>query len=155
MIGPSGERKGEIPGADRSVREGDEVAVGNVVARVLDTPGHTAGHVVYHFPTEKKVFVGDTMFAMGCGRLFEGTADQMWSSIQKITAMPPDTEVFCAHEYTLSNAKFAVSVEPDNEALQARLREVEVKRAKGVPTVPTTVALELATNPFGGPTASY
>ena len=151
VIGPSGERKGEIPGMDRAVCEGDEVAVGNVVARVLDTPGHTAGHVVYHFPTEKKVFVGDTMFAMGCGRLFEGTADQMWSSIQKITAMPPDTEVFCAHEYTLSNAKFAVSVEPDNEALQARLREVEVNRAKGVPTVPTTVAQELATNPFCRP----
>ena len=151
VIGPSGERKGEIPGMDRAVCEGDEVAVGNVVVRVLDTPGHTAGHVVYHFPTEKKVFVGDTMFAMGCGRLFEGTADQMWSSIQKITAMPPDTEVFCAHEYTLSNAKFAVSVEPDNEALQARLREVEVNRAKGVPTVPTTVAQELATNPFCRP----
>ena len=154
VIGPRGETKGEIPGADRAVGEGDEVSVGNIVAKVLDTPGHTAGHIVYHFPTERKVFVGDTLFAMGCGRLFEGTASQMWTSVQKITSMPPETSVYCAHEYTLSNAKFAVSVDPHNEDLAARVKEVEAKRAAGVPTVPTTVAKELATNPFCRPHAA-
>ena len=154
VIGPRGETKGEIPGADRAVGEGDEVSVGNIVAKVLDTPGHTAGHIVYHFPTERKVFVGDTLFAMGCGRLFEGTASQMWTSVQKITSMPPETSVYCAHEYTLSNAKFAVSVDPHNEDLAARVKEVEAKRAAGVPTVPTTVANELATNPFCRPHAA-
>jgi hydroxyacylglutathione hydrolase len=153
VIGPKMERD-RIPGIDVAVGENDEVAVGGFIARVYDTPGHTAGHVVYHFESERKVFVGDTLFAMGCGRLFEGDAPTMWNSVQKIMAMPSDTAVYCGHEYTQSNARFALSVEPDNKALAARVVEVDAARAAGVPTVPTTVAIELATNPFCRPHSS-
>lgn len=150
VVGPKNERD-RIPGIDVAVGENDVVKVGAFAARVFDTPGHTSGHVVYHFESERKVFVGDTLFAMGCGRLFEGDAPTMWNSVRKIMTMPGDTEIFCAHEYTQANAKFALSVEPDNVELVSRAAEVDAARAAGVPTVPTTVAKELATNPFCRP----
>jgi len=115
---------------------------------VFDVPGHTAGHIAYWFAQDKVAFVGDTLFALGCGRLFEGTAQQMWTSLQKLMALPPETKVYCAHEYTQSNARFALSVDPDNAALVARAKEIDAMRAKGIPTVPSSIGLELATNPF-------
>jgi hydroxyacylglutathione hydrolase len=147
VTGPAAEA-GRIPTLDRQVREGDRVALGPVEAEVLEVPAHTAGHIAYHLPSEEVVFVGDTLFAMGCGRLFEGTAEQMHSNLQRLAALPPATRAYCAHEYTLSNGRFAVTVEPGNAALAARMAEVEAARAAGEPTVPTTIALELATNPF-------
>ncbi len=111
-------------------------------------PAHTAGHIAYHLPIESVAFVGDTLFAMGCGRLFEGTAEQMFGNMAKLAALPEDTAVYCAHEYTLSNARWAVTAEPDNSALAARHAEVIALRQAGMPTVPTSIALEKATNPF-------
>ena len=137
-----------IPTMDRGVAEGDEVALGDWRAQVLEVPAHTAGHIAYHIPEAHLVFVGDTLFAMGCGRLFEGTAAQMHTNMQRLAQLPPDTLVYCAHEYTLSNGRFAVTVEPDNRALAERMAEVVALRDRGEPTVPTTIALELATNPF-------
>jgi hydroxyacylglutathione hydrolase len=143
---------GKIGGrVDVEVGEGDVVRVGDLECEVRETPGHTLGHVVYHFKAHERVFVGDTLFALGCGRLFEGTPAQMWSSISKILAMPDATEVYCAHEYTMANAKFALSVDPTNEDLQKRAKEIEGMRAAGKPTVPTTVGLEKLTNPFCRP----
>jgi hydroxyacylglutathione hydrolase len=133
------------------VREGDVIKVGNLECVVRETPGHTLGHVVYHFASEEKCFVGDTLFALGCGRLFEGTPAQMWASISKILEMPDSTEVYCAHEYTQSNARFALSIDPKNEALAKRSKEIDECRARGEPTVPTTVGLERLTNPFCRP----
>ena len=121
---------------------------GNHDVTVLETPGHTSGHIAYWVPSAGLAFVGDTLFAMGCGRLFEGTPADMWASLSKIAALPPETQLFCGHEYTLSNARFAVTVDPDNAELAARLSQVESLRAADKPTVPTTVALERATNPF-------
>ena len=115
---------------------------------VRETPGHTAGHIVFHLPEDGIVFTGDTLFAMGCGRLFEGTPAQMFGNMQRLAQLPPETIVYCAHEYTASNARYAVVAEPDNADTAARLVEVERARATGQPTVPTTIALELATNPF-------
>ena len=137
-----------IPTADRLVGEGDTVRVGNVEAWVMEVHGHTAGHIAYHLPTESAIFVGDTLFAMGCGRLFEGTAAQMHANMQRLSALPPETRVYCAHEYTLSNGRYAVVAEPDNVAVAERLSAVEAARAAGEATVPTTIALERATNPF-------
>ena len=137
-----------IPTLDRSVREGDQVALGPIVANVLEVPAHTAGHIAYHLPSEDVIFVGDTLFAMGCGRLFEGSAEQMHANLQRLAQLPGDTRVYCAHEYTLSNGRFALTVEPDNADLVARMASVEASRAAGEPTVPTTIALERATNPF-------
>jgi hydroxyacylglutathione hydrolase len=111
-------------------------------------PAHTAGHIAYHFATAQAAFVGDTLFAMGCGRLFEGTAAQMFDNMRKLEALGDDTAIYCAHEYTLSNARFAVTVEPDNADLAARLADVIALRDRGEATVPTTIALERATNPF-------
>ena len=147
IVGPRGE-KDLIPGIDRAVGEGDIVEVGSARARVIDVPGHTRGHVAYHFADDHVVFVGDTLFALGCGRLFEGTPAQMWTSLGKLMALPDDTTVYCAHEYTQSNARFALTVEPHNAALAARAKEIDDKRARGEWTVPTTIALEKATNPF-------
>jgi hydroxyacylglutathione hydrolase len=138
----------KIPTADRLVGEGDRVTIGARAATVWETPAHTAGHISYHFADDGAVFVGDTMFAMGCGRLFEGTAEQMHAALQRLAALPGDTSVYCAHEYTLSNARFAVSVEPGNAEIAARLAEVQRLREAGQATVPTTIALERATNPF-------
>jgi len=111
-------------------------------------PGHTAGHIAYHFAEDGILFVGDTLFAMGCGRLFEGTAEQMFRNMQLFRTLPPETMVYCAHEYTQANGRFALTVEPDNAALQARMAEVDALREAGEPTVPTTIGAELATNPF-------
>ena len=147
VTGPAAEAA-RIPTLDRTVAEGDTVSLGPLRAEVLEVPAHTAGHIAYHFPEAGLVFVGDTLFAMGCGRLFEGTAEQMHSNLQRLAALPPETKVYCAHEYTLSNARFAVTAEPDNADLAHRAAEVEAARAAGRSTVPTTIGLERATNPF-------
>lgn len=140
------ERIGKAP--DRVVTEGNVVKLGSLDARVLDVGGHTLGHIAYVFDTEKVAFVGDALFSMGCGRLFEGTPDQMWTSLSKIAALPRETTLYCAHEYTESNAKFAIYYDPINQDLQARVAEVKRLRAEGKPTVPMTLDLELRTNPF-------
>lgn len=140
------ERIGQAP--DHIVTEGDTVKLGAHTARVLDVGGHTLGHVAFVFDEAKIAFVGDALFALGCGRLFEGTPQQMWASLQKLAALPDDTTLYCAHEYTQSNARFAVTVDPDNAALQARVAEIDQLRAGGKPTVPMTLRAEKATNPF-------
>lgn len=147
VIGPRGERE-DIPGIEVAVGDGDEVRVGEAVATVLDVPGHTRGHIAWWFREAGVAFVGDTLFSLGCGRLFEGPAAQMWASLGRIAALPADTRVYCAHEYTQSNGRFARSVDAENPALLTRLAEVDALRAAGTPTVPTTVGVELATNPF-------
>ena len=147
VTGPAAEAD-RIPTLDRRVGEGDKVKLGAIEAVVLEVPAHTAGHIAYHLPDESVVFVGDTLFAMGCGRLFEGTAGQMYANLKRLAALPPETAVYCAHEYTLSNGRFALTVEPDNAELAARMARVEAARQAGEATVPTTIALERATNPF-------
>lgn len=147
VIAPAAEAA-KIPTADRLVGEGDMVMLGAVAAQVIDVPAHTAGHIAYHLPEAEIVFVGDTLFAMGCGRLFEGTAAQMFANMQRLAALPGDTTVYCAHEYTQSNGRYALVAEPDNDALVERMAQVDAMRAQGLPTVPTTIALERATNPF-------
>ncbi len=133
---------------DRIVAEGDRVNVCGAEAIVWDIPAHTAGHIAYYFEDEGMIFVGDTMFAMGCGRLFEGTAEQMYANLQRIAALPEDVRIYCGHEYTVANAKFAAHVEPDNAAIAERLAEAEALRAAGQITLPTTVEQERLTNPF-------
>jgi hydroxyacylglutathione hydrolase len=147
ITGPAAEAA-KIPTLDRQVREGDKVSIGAIKATVLEVPAHTAGHIAYHLPGEQLIFVGDTLFAMGCGRLFEGNAEQMHSNLQRLAKLPPETIVYCAHEYTLSNGRYALVAEPDNEAIVRRMAEVEAARSAGEPTIPTTIALERATNPF-------
>jgi len=147
ITGPAAEAD-RIPLLDRQVGEGDIVRLGAVEARVLEVPAHTSGHIAYHLPDQNLVFVGDTLFAMGCGRLFEGTPDQMYTNMKRLEALPGDTKVYCAHEYTLSNARFAITVEPENRALQHRLADVVRAREIGEATVPTTIGLEQLTNPF-------
>lgn len=137
-----------IPGIDVQVADGDTLPFGATSAAVFEVPGHTSGHIAYYFESDGVAFVGDTLFALGCGRLFEGTPEQMWTSLQKLMALPDDTVVYCAHEYTQANAAFALSVEPGNAALAERAEEIAALRAAGTPTVPTTIALEKATNPF-------
>ncbi len=137
-----------IPGLDVGVAEGYTVALGAQTAQVIEVYGHTLGHIAYWFGDSAAVFCGDTLFALGCGRLFEGTAGQMWSSLGKLRDLPDDTRVYCAHEYTLSNAAFALSVDPGNQDLRERAERIRVLRANGKPTVPSTVAEERATNPF-------
>ena len=147
VTGPAAEAA-RIPTLDAQVSEGDRVSLGPILAEVLEVPAHTAGHIAYHLHREGVIFVGDTLFAMGCGRLFEGSADQMYFNLQRLAGLPDDTRVYCAHEYTLSNGRFALTVEPDNHALVERLATVVAVRAAGEATVPTTIALERATNPF-------
>ena len=147
IVGPRADAA-RIPGIDIGVGDGDEVALGAHRARVFDTPGHTRGHIVYWFEGARAAFVGDTLFALGCGRLFEGSPRDMWTSLQKILAWPDDTRLYCAHEYTQSNARFALTVEPQNRALVERAAQVARLRAAGKPTVPTTLVEERATNPF-------
>lgn len=147
IVGPRADAA-RIPGIDVEVGDGDTYRLGDAEAHVFDVPGHTRGHIAYWFPESRALFCGDTIFALGCGRLFEGTPAQMWSSISKLRRLPPDTRVYCAHEYTQSNARFALTVEPTNKALVARAEEIDAKRAKGEPTVPSTLAEEVATNPF-------
>lgn len=147
IVGPKAEAA-RIPGIDIAVGEGDEVRLGETLAHIHDTPGHTLGHIVFHFAGEGVAFVGDTLFALGCGRLFEGTAEQMWQSLLKLKNWPESTTLYCAHEYTQANARFALSVDPDNEALKKRCIQIDELRADGKPTVPSRLDVELATNPF-------
>ncbi len=147
IVGPAAERA-RIPGLDVAVSSGDRVEVGGSVAAVFETPGHTSGHITYWFEGGGAVFCGDVLFAMGCGRLFEGSPGEMWRSLQKLAALPGETLVHCGHEYTQSNARFALSVEPGNEDLRDRSARVDAARARGEPTVPFTIAEELRTNPF-------
>jgi hydroxyacylglutathione hydrolase len=137
-----------IPGIDVGVSEDDVVSLGSHRARIISTPGHTRAHIVYHFAEDNILFCGDTLFVMGCGRLFEGTAEQLWHSLQKLKSLPKSTLVYCTHEYTRTNGRFALTVEPDNIHLQKRMIEVNHLRGNNRPTVPTTIADELATNPF-------
>ena len=145
ISGPAGEN---IAGRDVALSEGDEVSLGDHVGRVIEVPGHTLGHIALIFDEDRVAFVGDTLFAMGCGRLFEGTPEQMYLSLQRLTELPDDTRLYCAHEYTLSNARFAAHAEPGNNAVAERLAAVQVLRERGEITVPTTVAQERETNPF-------
>jgi hydroxyacylglutathione hydrolase len=147
ITGPEAERE-RIPTLDTFVKEGDTVKLGDVVADVIDVPAHTAGHIAFYIPSEKVAFVGDTLFAMGCGRLFEGTAEQMYDNMRKLEALPDDTKIYCAHEYTQSNGEYALVAEPDNLALKERMAEVLTLRSRGEATVPTTIGQERATNPF-------
>ena len=140
--------KGRITGMTHPLEEGDTVKVGNHTAEVIFTPGHTSGHIAYWFAEAKQLFVGDTLFYAGCGRIFEGTAEEMYSSAMKLAQLDPKATVYCGHEYTQSNIRFALSVEPDNEVLQALAKEVEQKRANGEPTIPYTLEQDLAVNPF-------
>ena len=145
ITGPAGEAD-KIPAIDRAVDDGDTVMLGVHEAHVLNVGGHTLGHIAFHM--EGHAFVGDSLFALGCGRVFEGTMAQMWESLQKLNALPDGTQIYCAHEYTTSNAAFAVTIDPDNEALSQRVAEINALRAANKPTVPTEIALERATNPF-------
>lgn len=145
ISGPANEN---IPGRDVALSEGDEVRLGSHVGRVIEVPGHTLGHIALLFEEDGIAFVGDTLFAMGCGRLFEGTPEQMYRSLQRLTELPDDIRLYCAHEYTLSNARFAAHAEPDNPAVAERLAEVEALREQNQITLPTTVGQERETNPF-------
>lgn len=145
IVGPRG---GKIPGLDVEVGEGDTFTFGAFAAKIVETPGHTLDHICYWFEGERVAFVGDTLFALGCGRVLEGSLEQMWASLQKLKKLPLDTLIYCGHEYTLANAQFALSVDPGNEALRARAAEVELLRNAGRATLPTRLDIELATNPF-------
>jgi len=147
ITGPAAEAE-KIGTLDRMVREGDSVRIGAHRAAVLAVPAHTAGHVAYHLADNHMIFVGDTLFAMGCGRLFEGTAAQMFANMQRLAELPDDTIVYCAHEYTQSNGRFALTVEPDNAALHTRMAQVDAARLRGEATVPTSIGQERATNIF-------
>ncbi|PPB79893.1 hydroxyacylglutathione hydrolase [Albidovulum inexpectatum] len=137
-----------LPSLDIAVAEGDVVRIGIEEARVMEVPGHTVGHVAYHFPVAAVAFTGDTLMALGCGRVFEGTMEQMWTSLSRLAALPPQTLICSGHEYTLTNGRFALTIEPDNPELVKRVEAVRVAREQGRPTVPSTLAEELATNPF-------
>lgn len=147
VIGPAGEAA-RIPNIDQEVDESTPLKFGAFNVRVIETPGHTLGHIAYNFPDAEVVFVGDTLFSLGCGRMFEGDAEAMWTSLQKLGGLPDATRVYCGHEYTLANGRFALSMEPENEALKARVAEVTALRAANQPTVPTTIGAEKAANPF-------
>ena len=147
MIAPKADLH-RIPDVDVAVEEGDVFSVGTITFKTIETPGHTSGHVSYYSGNTGLVFAGDTLFSLGCGRLFEGTAQQMWASLSKLAALPDDTKLYCGHEYTLSNCKFALKYDADNQALRVRAAEVEALRAKGAFTIPSTIGLERATNPF-------
>src|SRR5687767_12969954 len=145
VSGPAAET---IAGRDFALAEGSEIRIGDHLGRVIEIPGHTLGHVALHFDEDRVAFVGDTLFAMGCGRLFEGTAQQMHNSLQRLAALADDTALYCGHEYTLANARFAIHAEPGNAAVTERLAKVEAMRSAGRITLPTSVAEERATNPF-------
>lgn len=137
-----------IPGIDIALNDGDRFLLGRQAIDAIATPGHTLGHFVYHCPDSDALFCGDTLFSLGCGRLFEGRAEQMWQSLQRLKALPPQTRIYCAHEYTEANGHFAISVDPDNLALRQRLAEVAELRRQNLPSLPTTIELERTTNPF-------
>ncbi|WP_062218181.1 hydroxyacylglutathione hydrolase [Aureimonas sp. D3] len=147
IIGPADEAA-RIPGLDRPVRGGDRFALGRIQVEVIDTPGHTAGEISYFLPGEKALFAADALFSLGCGRLFEGTPAQMWESLQRLRALPDDTMLYCGHEYTATNARFAVDVDPGNLLLQERVKEVEALRVEHRATLPVALGREKKTNPF-------
>jgi hydroxyacylglutathione hydrolase len=147
ITGPAAEAA-KIPTLDRQVSEGDTVRIGTVEGQVIAVGAHTAGHIAIHLPEAGAVFTGDTLFAMGCGRLFEGTAADMYAAMRKLAALPGDTRVYCGHEYTVSNGRYAVVAEPDNREARAFLERAERLRAEGRPTLPTTIAAEKGSNPF-------
>jgi len=144
----SGEEPNALPGLTDTVAPGGTYDFAGHIAQIIATPGHTLGHITWHFADDGVAFAGDTLFTLGCGRVFEGTMEQMWSSLQVFEAMPPETIVYSGHEYTAANAEFALSIEPDNAALRARAQKISELRAAGKPTVPTTIADEMQTNPF-------
>ncbi len=137
-----------LPPLDRKVEEGDSITLGSLEAQVIDVPGHTLGHIAFYVPRAQTAFTADSLMALGCGRLFEGTPDQMWASLQKMMAWPADTTICSGHEYTTANAKFALTVDPENPALISRVKAIEIARSKGTPTVPSDLSTELETNPF-------
>ncbi len=147
VTGPSAEAA-KIPTLDTGVSEGDTVRIGDNAATVMTVPGHTQGHIAFHFADDAVIFTGDTLFAMGCGRLFEGSPADMFANMQRYAALPDNTRVYCGHEYTQSNGRYALVAEPENDAIVARMKVVDAARAKGEPTVPTTIGEERATNPF-------
>jgi len=147
VVAPHGEAA-RIPLVDATVRENDKVRIGALEANVLETPGHTAGHISYVFPADKLAFVGDTLFSIGCGRVIEGTPEMMWHSLLKLRGLPDDTSIYCGHEYTGANIRFAKTIEPENTALRAREAEVAKLLAARKPTIPSTLAEEKAANPF-------
>ncbi len=137
-----------IPDVDATVGEGDIASVGALAGRVIETPGHTAGHISYFFDADRLAFVGDTLFSIGCGRVIEGTPEMMWASLLKLRALPDDTEIYCGHEYTEANIRFALTIEPDNPDLRARAEETRRQVAAGQPTIPTTIGAEKRANVF-------
>jgi len=147
VVAPAAEAA-QIPAVDETVGEGDKVKVGNLIANVIETPGHTNGHIAYWFHGDKIAFVGDTLFAIGCGRVIEGTPGMMWRSLLKLRDLPDDTQIYCGHEYTAANIKFAKTIEPDNAALVARDTQAAQQLAKGEPTIPVTIGEEKKANPF-------
>ena len=147
IVGAASDRN-RIPGIDIAVSEGEAVTLGHHSFQIICTPGHTTGHIVYYCADSAALFCGDTLFSLGCGRLFEGSAEQMWHSLQKLKALPGNTRVYCAHEYTQANGRFALTVEPDNPDLRERVTAVAELRRQNLPTLPSTIGLELATNPF-------
>ncbi|HEY7765361.1 MAG TPA: hydroxyacylglutathione hydrolase [Aestuariivirgaceae bacterium] len=147
VYGPARDTRA-IPGLDRGFSGGDRFSFAGREVSVIFAPGHTKGHIVYHLPADHLAFVGDVLFSLGCGRVIEGTMQEMWTSLDALRRLPPDTSIYCGHEYTLANARFALTVEPGNEALRRRAEEVAALRAKSLPTLPTTMAAERAANPF-------
>jgi hydroxyacylglutathione hydrolase len=147
VVAPQAEAA-RIPMVDETVRENDMVQVGGLQARVIETPGHTLGQINYFFPADKLLFAGDTLFSIGCGRVIEGNAEAMWQSLLKLRALPDDTRVYCGHEYTKANIRFARTIEPNNAALAARAKEADAQLAAGKPTIPSTMGEEKAANPF-------
>lgn len=147
LIGPASESH-RIPGMDETVSEGDRIKIGEAEATIYETPGHTKGHISFYFPGGPALFAGDTLFALGCGRMFEGTPEEFWTSLTKLRELPDETTVYCGHEYTQSNAKFALSVDPGNADLVAQVAEVDRKRSQGLPTVPSRLGDEKKANPF-------
>jgi hydroxyacylglutathione hydrolase len=147
VVAPAKEA-GKIPGVDETVAQGDSVSVGKLAGTVLDTPGHTLGHITYWFPQEHLAFVGDTLFSIGCGRVIEGTPEMMWKSLLKLRDLPNETLIYCGHEYTAANIRFALSIDKENPVLDARAAQVEQLVAEGEPTIPVTIGDEKLANPF-------
>lgn len=147
IIGPEAEKE-KISGVDRTVKDGDVISVGFCYVEAIETPGHTLGAMTYYFPEEKLVFTGDTLFSLGCGRLFEGSAEMMFSSLQKFCRMPGDVRIYCGHEYTENNGYFALMIDPHNQMLQNRMADITASRQRGILTLPSTMELERMTNPF-------
>jgi len=137
-----------LPDLDLALSPGDTVHIGEQVGTIIDVSGHTVGHIAFHFPQSHAVFTADSLMAMGCGRLFEGTADMMWDSLSRLIALPPETMVYSGHEYTAANARFAITVDPENTALRSRMDEIDAAEDTNTPTVPSLLSLELQTNPF-------